>query len=59
MFLKIKFLESKERWELFKTDPPKYVYVCTKRLPCTKGGEFGGRPFERNMLRLVRMGERI
>ena len=40
MFLKIQFLESQERWELFKTDPPKYVYVFTKRVSCAAGGDF-------------------
>lgn len=40
MFLKIQFLESQERWELFKEYPIKTVYVATKRLRCAKNGEF-------------------
>lgn len=40
MFLKIQFLESQERWELFKEYPIKTVYVSTKRLNCAKDGDF-------------------
>lgn len=40
MFLKIQFLESQERWELFKEYPIKTVYVATKRLNCAKDGDF-------------------
>ena len=40
MFLKIQFLESQERWELFKEYPIKTVYVATKRLNCAKDGAF-------------------
>ena len=40
MFLKIQFLESQERWELFKEYPIKTVYVATKRLKCAKDGKF-------------------
>lgn len=40
MFLKIQFLESAERYELFKQYPPKYIYVASKRLNCAKDGDF-------------------
>ena len=40
MFLKIQFLESQERWELFKEYPIKTVYVATKRLNCARDGKF-------------------
>lgn len=40
MSLKIQFLESAERYELFKQYPPKYVYVASKRLNCARDGEF-------------------
>lgn len=40
MFLKIQFLESAERYKLFKQYPPKYVYVASKRLRCAINGEF-------------------
>lgn len=33
LFLKIQFLEGEKRRELFKTLPPKYIYVFTKRMP--------------------------
>lgn len=40
MFLKLTFLESKGRRELFNTYPPKYIYVASGRLLCAKNGEF-------------------
>lgn len=40
MFLKIQFLESVERYALFKEYPPKYVYVASKRLNCARDGNF-------------------
>lgn len=41
MFLKTTFLEGKERLEkLFKTQPPKYVYVFSQRQICAKNGDF-------------------
>lgn len=39
-FLKIQFLEGKERYKLFKENPPKYVYVHSSRVPCAKNGQF-------------------
>ena len=41
MFLKIQFLESKKRYELFKEYPPKRVYVFVNRVNCGKNGVFG------------------
>lgn len=40
MFLKLTFLETKKRYELFKKYPPKYVYVSSNRLGCSQTGEF-------------------
>ena len=40
MFLKIQFLESKKRYELFKEYPPKRVYVFVNRVNCGKNGVF-------------------
>ena len=40
MFLKLQFLESKSRLQLFKKWPIKTVYVSVKRLRCAKNGDF-------------------
>lgn len=40
MFLKIQFLESKGRKELFKINPPKVVYVSSSRLNCARNAKF-------------------
>ena len=40
MFLKLTFLESKTRKELFRKYPPKVVYVSSSRLQCAKNGDF-------------------
>lgn len=40
MFLKIQFLETKKRYDLFKKYPPKKVYVCVERVTCGKNGIF-------------------
>lgn len=40
MFLKLQFLESKKRYELFKKYPPKTIYVSVNRLGCSKTGQF-------------------
>ena len=40
MFLKLTFLESQTRRELFDRTPPEYIYVSSKRLQCAKGGDF-------------------
>lgn len=39
MFLKIQFLESTKRIEMFKKYPPKYIYVFTKRMPTWNNGQ--------------------
>lgn len=41
MFLKIQFLETKKRYELFKEYPPKRIYVFVNRVNCGKNGVFG------------------
>ena len=40
MFLKIQFLEGQERYKFFKENPPKKIYVASKRLNCAKDGDF-------------------
>ena len=40
MFLKLTFLESKSRKELFEKYPPKVVYVSSSRLQCARNGDF-------------------
>lgn len=40
MFLKLTFLESKKRRELFEKYPPKVIYVSSSRLQCAKNGDF-------------------
>lgn len=40
MFLKLQFLEGKERRKLFDTNPPKFVYVSSSRLICAPNGIF-------------------
>jgi len=40
MFLKIQFLESVGRRQLFKDSPPKIVYVSSSRIKCARGGDF-------------------
>lgn len=41
MFLKLTFLESEKRYkELFAKQPPKAIYVFSKRVLCAKNGEF-------------------
>lgn len=44
MFLKLTFLEGKNRKKLFEKHPPKKVYVSSSRIPCGKNGKF----YERN-----------
>ena len=39
-FLKIQFLEGKERYIFFKENPPKYVYVHSERQKCAINNEF-------------------
>lgn len=40
MFMKLTFLEGKERKKLFVKYPPKKVYVCSGRVNCCRNGEF-------------------
>ena len=40
MFLKVLFLETKGRKELFEKYPPKSVYISSSRLACAKNGDF-------------------
>ena len=39
MFLKLTFLEGEKRRELFKYNPPRKIYVFTKRINCALNGE--------------------
>ena len=40
MYMKINFLSSKKRYELFTTYPPKIIYIMSTRLSCAKNGDF-------------------
>lgn len=40
MFLKLQFLEGKQRKELFMESPPRTVYVSSSRLHCARNGDF-------------------
>lgn len=40
MFLKVQFLEGKQRKSLFINTPPHYVYVSSSRILCAKNAEF-------------------
>ena len=40
MFLKLQFLEGKERKQFFLENPPKIVYVSSSRLNCAMNGDF-------------------
>ncbi len=40
LFVKLLFLEGKERKKLFEDYPPKTVYVSSSRLTCAKNGDF-------------------
>lgn len=40
MFLKLTFLESKSRKELFKKYPPQKIWVFSERIQCAKNGDF-------------------
>ena len=39
-FLKLTFLEGQKRWQMFKANPPKNVFVFVKRIACSKNGVF-------------------
>lgn len=40
MLLKLTFLESIKRYNLFTTTPPNKLYIYSKRLNCAKNGDF-------------------
>lgn len=40
MFLKLTFLEGKERGKFFEQCPPKKVYVFSERITCARNGDF-------------------
>lgn len=40
MFLKVTFLEGKERRKLFEAYPPKTIWVSSSRILCAKNGDF-------------------
>lgn len=40
MFLKVQFLEGKDRKKMFLQYPPKTIYVSSGRILCAKNGEF-------------------
>lgn len=40
MYLKLQFLEGKERREFYKENPPKYIYVFSDRQTCYPNGDF-------------------
>ena len=40
MFLKVQFLEGKERKKLFTQYPPKVIYVSSSRITCAKNADF-------------------
>jgi hypothetical protein len=42
MFLKLQFLEGKERRKFYNEKPPKVVYVASGRLKCAINGNFDG-----------------
>lgn len=42
MFLKVQFLEGKQRKAFFKKYPPKKIWVSSSRLKCGMNGDFGG-----------------
>lgn len=44
MFLKVLFLEGKERKKFFEENPPKVIYVASGRLNCAKNGDFDKYP---------------
>ena len=49
MFLKLTFLESAERRELFKQYPAKKIWVASSRLLCSKNGDFYQRDKDGNI----------
>lgn len=46
MFLKVQFLEGKGRKALYEIYPPRFVYISSSRIPCSKNG----KDFESSMI---------
>lgn len=44
MFLKLTFLESKKRKDLFDKYPPRKIYVLRNRIDCMPNGDFSTKP---------------
>jgi hypothetical protein len=44
MLLKLTFLETVKRLEMFKKYPPKYVLIFSDRINCAKNGDFDNEP---------------
>ncbi|MBQ7445950.1 MAG: NAD(P)-dependent oxidoreductase [Clostridia bacterium] len=40
LFLRVQFLEGKERRKMFEQQPPEFVYVSSGRMGCARNGEF-------------------
>lgn len=40
LLLRIQFLESRKRYNLFQKYPPKYVYVFVRNIRCARNGDF-------------------
>ncbi len=40
MFLKLQFMEGKQRKKLFEKYPPKTIYISSSRIDCAKNGDF-------------------
>lgn len=49
MFLKLTFLESSGRKEMFRKYPPKKIWVSSSRIPCGKNGDFYQRDKDGNI----------
>ena len=49
MFLKLTFLEGQARRKLFEQNPPKAVYVFSKRQNCARNGDFSTYKTNSNM----------
>jgi hypothetical protein len=58
MFLKLQFLEGKDRYKLFKKYPPKKIYVFSSRITCAKNGDFYQRDNNGN-IKLDRHGNKL
>ena len=61
LFLRVLFLEGKERGRFFKENPPKKIYVASGRLSCAKNGDFEKyrKSNAQKSVCLVRLGKRF